>query len=105
MPQLFLHWVVTVIILVATPAGRPAASLWSHTPTYPGAWINTAISAGLICPHLQERENLTSPCRSWLPVSVLFMLGNTSLTIVVFIPQIVSVTGTLTGIRTTYCQL
>lgn len=74
-----------MIILVAPPAG-PAYNFIVDLYTYPGAWINTFVSAGLIYLHLQKRENWASPFRSWLPVIVLYMLSNMFLAIVPFIP-------------------
>ena len=82
---LFLHWLITVIILVAPPAG-PAYNFIVDLYTYPGAWINGFVAAGLIYLHLKKSEGWSSPFRSWLPVIVLYLLANIFLAIVPFIP-------------------
>ncbi|ETS74501.1 hypothetical protein PFICI_14367 [Pestalotiopsis fici W106-1] len=82
---LFLHWLVTVIILVAPPAG-PAYNFIVDLYTYPGAWINAFVAAGLIYLHWSRSENWTSPWHSYLPITVLYLLANVFLAIVPFIP-------------------
>lgn len=83
---LFLHWIVTVIILVAPPAGE-AYEFIVDLYTYPGAWINGFVSAGLIYLHLfRKRENWSSPFNTFLPVIVLYFLVNVFLAVVPFIP-------------------
>ncbi|KAL9615997.1 MAG: hypothetical protein Q9160_009084 [Pyrenula sp. 1 TL-2023] len=82
---LFLHWIVTVIILVAPPAG-PAYNFIVDLYTYPGAWINAFVAAGLLYLHLSKAENWSSPFRTWLPIIFLYMLVNIFLAIVPFIP-------------------
>ncbi|KAG7289126.1 hypothetical protein NEMBOFW57_005489 [Staphylotrichum longicolle] len=42
--SLFLHWIVTVIVLIAPPPG-PAYNFIVNLYTYPGAWINTSLPA------------------------------------------------------------
>lgn len=82
---LFLHWLVTVIILVAPPAG-PAYNFIVDLYTYPGTWINGFVAAGLIYLQYKKSENWTSPFHTFLPVTVLYLLANMFLAIVPFIP-------------------
>ncbi|KAH9904316.1 amino acid/polyamine transporter I [Xylariomycetidae sp. FL2044] len=84
-PALFLHWLITVIILVAPPAG-PAYNFIVDLYTYPGAWINGFVAAGLIYLQFRKSENWSSPWHTFLPVSVIFLLANVFLAIVPFIP-------------------
>ncbi|KAK6206619.1 hypothetical protein LQW54_007571 [Pestalotiopsis sp. IQ-011] len=84
-PALFLHWLVTVIILVAPPAG-PAYNFIVDLYTYPGAWINAFVAAGLIYLHFRKSENWSSPWHSYLPITALYLLANVFLAIVPFIP-------------------
>ncbi|MCJ1468578.1 hypothetical protein MMC07_007207 [Pseudocyphellaria aurata] len=80
-----LHWIITIIILLAPPAG-PAYNFIIDLYTYPGAWINSFVAAGLIYLHYTPREQWTSPWHSHLPVIVLFFLSNAFLAVVPFIP-------------------
>ncbi|KAI1076893.1 amino acid transporter [Whalleya microplaca] len=82
---LFLHWLVTVIVLVAPPPG-PAYNFLVDLYTYPGAWINGFVAAGLIYLHYKKSENWTSPWHTFLPVSVLYLLANIYLAVVPFVP-------------------
>ncbi|KAK6083402.1 amino acid permease [Seiridium cupressi] len=84
-PALFLHWLITVVILVAPPAG-PAYNFIVDLYTYPGAWINGFVAAGLIYLHWKKSENWLSPWHSYLPVTVLYLLANVFLAFVPFIP-------------------
>lgn len=54
--------------------------------TYPGAWINTFVAAGLIYLQYSKKENWTSPFHSYLPLTVIFLFANVFLAIVPFIP-------------------
>ncbi|KAF3160354.1 hypothetical protein TWF225_003519 [Orbilia oligospora] len=83
--SLFLHWIVTVIVLVAPPAG-PAYNFIVDLYTYPGAWINGFVVAGLIYIQFKKSENWTSPWHTYLPISILYLLANIFLAIVPFIP-------------------
>ncbi|KAB5529046.1 amino acid/polyamine transporter I [Coniochaeta sp. 2T2.1] len=83
--SLFLHWLVTVIILVAPPAG-PAYSFIVNLYTYPGAWVNAFVTAGLIYLHYTPSENWSSPWHTYLPIAVIYFLLNAFLAIVPFIP-------------------
>ncbi|KAL8413266.1 hypothetical protein RB594_004766 [Gaeumannomyces avenae] len=82
---LFLHWIVTVIVLLAPPAGA-AYNFIVNLYTYPGAWINAFVAAGLIYLQWNKRENWTSPWHTYLPISVLYLLANIFLALVPFIP-------------------
>ena len=82
---LFLHWIVTVIVLVAPPAG-PAYNFIVDLYTYPGAWINGFVTAGLIYLQYTKSENWSSPWHTILPVSLLYLAANIFLAIVPFIP-------------------
>ncbi|KAF3352375.1 High-affinity methionine permease like protein [Verticillium longisporum] len=82
---LFLHWIVTIIVLLAPPAG-PAYNFIVDLYTYPGAWVLAFVCAGLIYLQWTERENWSSPWHTYLPISVLYLLANAFLCIVPFIP-------------------
>ncbi|PTD12120.1 hypothetical protein HYE67_009975 [Fusarium culmorum] len=84
-PSLFLHWLVTVIVLLAPPAG-PAYNFIVNLYTYPGSWINGFVTAGLIYLHWSKSENWTSPWHTYLPISVIYLLANIFLALVPFIP-------------------
>ncbi|KAH6889656.1 amino acid permease-domain-containing protein [Thelonectria olida] len=77
---LFLHWIVTVIVLVAPPAG-PAYNFIVNLYTYPGAWINAFVTAGLVYLQWTKSENWTSPWHTFLPISVIYFLSNVFLAI------------------------
>ncbi|CAG9952372.1 unnamed protein product [Clonostachys rosea f. rosea IK726] len=85
--SLFIHWLVTVIILVAPPAG-PAYSFIVNLYTYPGAWINAFVGAGLVYLQWNKSENWSSPWHTYLPISILWFLSNVFLVIVPFIPPV-----------------
>ncbi|KAK4446956.1 high-affinity methionine permease [Podospora aff. communis PSN243] len=82
---LFLHWIVTIIVLLAPPPG-PAYNFIVSLYTYPGAWINSFVAAGLIYLHHSKKENWKSGWYTYLPIIVLFLLSNLFLIIVPFIP-------------------
>ncbi|KAI0129788.1 amino acid/polyamine transporter I [Xylariales sp. AK1849] len=84
-PALFLHWIVTIIILIAPPAG-PAYNFIVDLYTYPGAWINAFVAAGLIYLQWKKSENWSSPWHTFLPISILYLLANLFLALVPFIP-------------------
>lgn len=83
--SLFLHWLVTVIVLVAPPAG-PAYNFLVNLYTYPGAWVHAFVTAGLIYLHYRKSENWSSQWHTYLPVAVIYFLLNAFLAIVPFIP-------------------
>ncbi|ORY04546.1 amino acid permease [Clohesyomyces aquaticus] len=82
---LFLHWVVTIIVLLAPPAG-PAYNFIVDLYTHPGAWINGFVVAGLIYLQSSKREDWVLPWHTYLPISILYFLANIFLAIVPFIP-------------------
>ncbi|TGZ82347.1 amino acid permease [Ascodesmis nigricans] len=83
--SLFLHWIVTVIVLIAPPAGE-AYEFIVDLYTYPGAWINSFVAIGLLYLHYKKSENWTSPWHSPDIVTIIFFLSNVFLAIVPFIP-------------------
>jgi amino acid transporter len=83
--SLFLHWFVTVIVLVAPPAG-PAYNFIVNLYTYPGAWINVFVAGGLLYLQWNKSENWSSPWHTYFPITILYMLGMLFLAIVPFIP-------------------
>lgn len=54
--SLFLHWIVTIIVLVAPPAGE-AYEFIVDLYTYPGAWINGFVGLGLLWIHFDQWNN------------------------------------------------
>jgi hypothetical protein len=72
-------------VLLAPPPG-PAYNFIVNLYTYPGAWINSFVAAGLIYLQYQKSEVWNPGWRTWLPVTVIFLLCNAFLAIVPFIP-------------------
>jgi amino acid transporter len=83
---LFLHWIVTVIVLVGPPPDGPAYSFIVNLYTYPGAWINAFVTAGLIYLQFKKSENWSSPWHTFLPISIVYFCANAFLAVVPFIP-------------------
>ncbi|KAK4464760.1 amino acid permease-domain-containing protein [Cladorrhinum samala] len=83
--SLFLHWIVTVIVLVAPPPG-PAYNFVVNLYTYPGAWVNACVAGGLIYLRLKKSENWSSPWKTHLLVTVTYLLLNVFLALTPFIP-------------------
>jgi amino acid transporter len=83
--SLFLHWIVTIIVLLAPPPG-PAYNFIVNLYTYPGAWINSFVAAGLIYLQYQKSRPWNPGWRTFLPVTGIFFLCNVFLAIVPFIP-------------------
>ncbi|KAL2176389.1 amino acid permease-domain-containing protein [Thermothelomyces heterothallicus CBS 202.75] len=83
--SLFLHWIITVIVLVAPPPG-PAYNFIVNLYTYPGAWINAFVAGGLIYLRLTKSENWSSPWQTYLPVPVIFLCLNIFLVVTPFMP-------------------
>jgi hypothetical protein len=97
-----LHWLITVIVLIAPPAGPaynfivnlyvlPLRQILREVLTldryvYPGAWINGFVTAGLIWLQYRKSEKWKSPWHTILPVSVLYLLANVFLLLVPFLP-------------------
>ena len=84
--SLFLHWIVTMIVLFAPPPDSEAYGFITDLYTYPGAWINTFVPLGLIYLQYSKKEQWSSPWKSLLPVTLLYAASNAFLAIVPFIP-------------------
>ncbi|CAG8741676.1 2701_t:CDS:1, partial [Acaulospora colombiana] len=82
---LFLHWIVTVIVLLAPPPGEVYEFI-VDLYTYPGTWINSFVAGGLIYLHWNKSENWSSPWYSFDGINLLYLLSNVFLAIVPFIP-------------------
>ncbi|ATY66171.1 Amino acid polyamine transporter I [Cordyceps militaris] len=82
---LFLHWLVTVIVLVAPPLGQSYEAI-IELSVYPRAWINLLLTVGLIYLQWNKAERWKSPWHTYLPISVVFLLLNGFLIIGPFIP-------------------
>lgn len=82
---LWLHGVVSIIVLIAPPPG-PAYNFLVDLYTYPGAIIDGLVAAGLIYLYFNKAEQWTSPFRTWLPVIVVYFLSNVFLAVTPFIP-------------------
>ena len=54
--------------------------------TYPGAWINTFVTCGLIYLQWSKKENWSSPWHTYLPVSLVYLCLNLFLAITPFVP-------------------
>ncbi|KAK3370380.1 high-affinity methionine permease [Podospora didyma] len=82
---MLLHWIVTVIVLVAPPPGA-AYNFLVNLYTYPGAWINACVGGGLIYLQLSKTENWTSPWYTPTLVAVIYVILNVFLALAPFIP-------------------
>ncbi|KAI1432538.1 amino acid transporter [Xylaria sp. CBS 124048] len=82
---LFLHWLVTVVVLIAPPAGA-AYNFIVDLYTYPGSWINGFVCAGLIYLQFNKSENWSSPWHTYLPITLLYLAANIFLAFSPFIP-------------------
>ncbi|EWC44884.1 hypothetical protein DRE_00943 [Drechslerella stenobrocha 248] len=83
--SLALHWAMTVVALIAPPAG-PAYNFIVDLGTYPGAWTGAFVVGGLIYLQLRKAENWSSPWHTFLPVSILYLVTNVFLMIIPFVP-------------------
>ncbi|KAH6850690.1 amino acid permease-domain-containing protein [Chaetomium sp. MPI-CAGE-AT-0009] len=83
--SLFLHWIVTVIVLIAPPPG-PAYNFIVNLYTYPGAWINAFVAGGLIYLRLSKSEGWSSPWQTYLPVPAIYLCLNIFLVVTPFVP-------------------
>ncbi|KAK4142327.1 amino acid permease-domain-containing protein [Dichotomopilus funicola] len=83
--SLFLHWIVTVTVLVAPPPG-PAYNFIVNLYTYPNAWMNGFVAAGLIYLRFNKSEKWTSPFQTYLPVAGIYLLLNIFLVLAPFVP-------------------
>jgi hypothetical protein len=72
---------------VVPPAG-PAYEFIVDLYTYPGTWINSFVSGGLIYLHFAKHERWESPFKAWFPAIILFLLVNMFLATVPFIPPV-----------------
>lgn len=72
-------------MLVAPPPGA-AYNFIVNLYTYPGAWINTCVTCGLIYLQWNKKENWSSPWHTYLPISIIYLLLNLFLAITPFIP-------------------
>ncbi|KAK9383450.1 amino acid/polyamine transporter I [Kockiozyma suomiensis] len=72
---LFLHWVVTVLVLIVPPPGE-AYEFIIDLNTYPSAWINALVAGGLIYLQYNKREQWESPFRSYLPITLTYLFSN-----------------------------
>jgi amino acid transporter len=82
---LFLHWIVTVVALVAPPPGEVYEFI-VDLYTYPVSWINGSVTAGLLYLHWNKSENWSSPWRSFDGINIVYLLSNIFLAVVPFIP-------------------
>ncbi|KAF4587714.1 putative high affinity methionine permease [Ophiocordyceps camponoti-floridani] len=83
--SLLLHWIITVIVLVAPPQG-PAYTLIINISSYAQAWINTLVVAGLLWLHYKKSEKWTSPWHTHLSIAAVFLAANLFLIGVPFLP-------------------
>ncbi|KAK7207300.1 amino acid permease-domain-containing protein [Myxozyma melibiosi] len=72
---LFLHWIVTVLVLIVPPPGE-AYEFIIDLNTYPSAWINALVAGGLIYLQYSKTENWSSPFRSYLPITLAYLFSN-----------------------------
>ncbi|KAJ6258709.1 hypothetical protein Dda_6759 [Drechslerella dactyloides] len=89
---LLMHWIMTVIALIAPPAG-PAYNFIVDLGTYPGAWTGAFVVGGLIYLQFRKSEKWQSPWHTFLPISMIYLLANVFLAIIPLVPP----TGTLDG--------
>ncbi|OAQ97369.1 hypothetical protein LLEC1_07890 [Akanthomyces lecanii] len=90
--QLVLHWIITVIMIVAPPLGHSYDAI-IELSVYPRAWINMLLTVGLV--HLQwnKSERWKSPWHTYLPISILYFLFNGLFIIGPFVPSTSSSLG------------
>ncbi|TFL03428.1 high affinity methionine permease [Pterulicium gracile] len=84
---LFLHWAVSVIIMLAPPPGD-AFDLVLNMVSYPLAIINALISGGLLLLYtpVLRHWNWAPPFRATIPVVLFFFLSNVFLVIAPLVP-------------------
>lgn len=89
--SLYLHWLVTVLILIVPPNGdiyQFVVNLYS----YPGTWINMFVTIGLFYLHFnKEKEHWGTEDRehkwhSYWFISLIFLLANAFLALFPFVP-------------------
>ncbi|KAK5996812.1 High-affinity methionine permease [Cladobotryum mycophilum] len=79
---LFLHWIVTVIVLIAPPAG-PAYNFIIRIPRSMGPQLRHRRPH---LPPIQQDRKLELPWHTMLPISVIYLITNVFLAVVPFIP-------------------
>ncbi|KAK9447403.1 amino acid/polyamine transporter I [Limtongia smithiae] len=72
---LFLHWLITVIVLTIPPPGE-AYEFIVDLNTYPSAWISALVAGGLIYLQYSKTEHWSSPFHSFLVITVIYLLSN-----------------------------
>ncbi|KAK9460896.1 amino acid permease-domain-containing protein [Lipomyces oligophaga] len=72
---LFLHWIVTCLVLTVPPAGE-AYEFIIDLNTYPSAWINALVAGGLVYLQYSKKEQWSSPFRSYLPITLAYLFSN-----------------------------
>ncbi|KAK9472929.1 amino acid permease-domain-containing protein [Dipodascopsis tothii] len=72
---LFMHWLVTVIVLAVPPPGE-AYEFIIDLNTYPSAWINLLVAAGLLYLQFNKREQWSSPFHSPYLITGLYVAAN-----------------------------
>ncbi|KAF7928085.1 uncharacterized protein EAE97_009883 [Botrytis byssoidea] len=83
-PGLFLHWFVSVLVIVVPPPGE-IYNFLVDIGGYPVSVISIAISAGLLYLQLTPSENYQSPFKAKKVYIVVFMLSNCLLLILPWI--------------------
>ncbi|PQE27823.1 High-affinity methionine permease protein [Rutstroemia sp. NJR-2017a WRK4] len=74
-PGLFLHWFVSVLVIIVPPPGE-IYNFLVDIGGYPVSVISVAISGGLLYLQMTPAENYTSPFRARKIYTVVFLLSN-----------------------------
>jgi hypothetical protein len=74
-PGLFLHWLVSVLVIVLPPPGEIYTFL-VNIGGYPVSVLSVAISAGLLYLQLSPTERWQSPCPAQRSHVLVFLLSN-----------------------------
>ncbi|PHH67378.1 hypothetical protein CDD81_147 [Ophiocordyceps australis] len=82
---LWLHWTVTVLVLVAIPMG-PAYTLVVNLYIYAYGWLQTFVVIGLLWLQHKKSENWNSPWHTPLVVSIIYLLSNLFTIIIPLVP-------------------
>ncbi|KAK9478196.1 amino acid permease-domain-containing protein [Lipomyces japonicus] len=86
MAGLFVHWLVSVIIMLGPPPGD-AYNFILNLISYPLSVVNTAVAAGLIYLYFNKAKyNWYPKIRATLPVAIFFFLSSLYLIIAPFVP-------------------
>ncbi|TEY71752.1 hypothetical protein BOTCAL_0087g00190 [Botryotinia calthae] len=86
-PGLFLHWFVSVLVIVVPPPGE-IYNFLVDIGGYPVSVISVAISGGLLYLQLTPSENYVSPFRAKKLYIIVFMLSNCLLLILPWIKPV-----------------